>query len=51
MLVGEGFEVNLAGSQRVRNVTGRKNEEDDAVWIQKLEIIISPSVSLSSNLH
>ena len=35
MLAREDFEVYLVNSKKVRNVTGRKNEEDDAVWIQK----------------
>ncbi|RYZ28579.1 MAG: IS110 family transposase, partial [Sphingobacteriales bacterium] len=36
LLIKEGFEVYLVNSQQVRNVTGRKTDEDDAVWIQKL---------------
>jgi transposase len=36
VLVKEGFEVYLVNSKTVRNVTGRKNDEDDAMWIQKL---------------
>lgn len=36
MLVKSGFEVYLVNSKQVRNVSGRKNDEDDAVWIQKL---------------
>ncbi len=36
MLVRFGFEVYLVNSKQVRNVSGRKNDEDDAVWIQKL---------------
>jgi transposase len=35
-LVTEGFEVYLVNSKQVRNVSGRKNDEDDARWIQKL---------------
>lgn len=35
-LVTEGFEVFLVNSKQVRNVSGRKNDEDDAMWIQKL---------------
>jgi transposase len=36
VMVKEGFEVYLVNSKTVRNVTGRKNDEDDAIWIQKL---------------
>jgi transposase len=36
LLVGKGFEVYLVNSKHVRNVSGRKTDEDDAVWIQKL---------------
>src|SRR6476661_10765242 len=32
----EGFEVYLVNSQQVRSITGRKTDEDDACWIQKL---------------
>jgi len=36
VLVREGFEVHLVNSKHVKNVTGRKTDEDDAMWIQKL---------------
>ena len=36
MLVRHGFEVYLAGASHVKNVTGRKTDENDALWIQKL---------------
>jgi transposase len=36
LLVSEGFEVYLVNSKHVKNVTGRKTDEDDAMWIQKL---------------
>jgi transposase len=36
VLVKAGFEVYLVNSKQVRNVSGRKNDEDDALWIQKL---------------
>jgi transposase len=36
VLVREGFEFYLVNSKTVRNVTGRKNDEEDAMWIQKL---------------
>lgn len=36
VLVTEGFEVYLVNSKQVRNVSARKNDEDDAMWIQKL---------------
>lgn len=36
MLIAHGFEVYLVNSRQIRNVSGRKNDEDDAVWIQKL---------------
>ena len=35
-LVQNGFEVSLVNATQVRNVSGRKNDEDDAMWIQKL---------------
>jgi transposase len=31
-----GFEVYLVNAKHVKNVTGRKNDESDAEWIQKL---------------
>jgi transposase len=31
-----GFEVYLVNSSHVKNVTGRKSDESDAMWIQKL---------------
>jgi transposase len=36
LLIREGFEVYLVNSRHVKNVTGRKTDEDDAMWIQKL---------------
>lgn len=36
LLVREGFEVYLVNSKTVKNVSGRKTDEDDAMWIQKL---------------
>lgn len=36
LLTREGFEVHLVNSRHVKNVTGRKNDEDDAMWLQKL---------------
>lgn len=36
MLIKSDFEVYLVNSKQVRNVSGRKNDEDDALWIQKL---------------
>ncbi len=36
VLLKAGFEVYLVNSKQVRNVSGRKNDEDDAAWIQKL---------------
>jgi transposase len=36
MLIKDGFEVYLVNSKQARNVSGRKNDEDDAMWIQKL---------------
>ncbi len=36
LLIQNGFEVYLINAKQVRNVTGRKNDEDDAMWIQKL---------------
>ena len=36
VLVQSDFEVFLVNAHHVRNVSGRKNDEDDAVWIQRL---------------
>jgi transposase len=36
VLIKEGFEVYLVNSHQVRSITGRKTDEDDAMWIQKL---------------
>jgi len=36
MLVQNGFEVYLVNAVHVKNVTGRKTDESDAMWIQKL---------------
>jgi transposase len=36
MLIGNGFEVYLVNAGHVKNVTGRKTDETDAMWIQKL---------------
>jgi transposase len=36
LLQEEGFEVYLVNSRHVKNVTGRKDDEGDAEWIQKL---------------
>ena len=36
LLEDEGFEVCLVNSKHVKNVTGRKDDETDAEWIQKL---------------
>lgn len=36
MLIRRGFEVYLVNASHVKNVTGRKTDESDAMWIQKL---------------
>jgi transposase len=36
MLVRNGFEVYLVNASHVKNVTGRKTDESDAMWIQRL---------------
>jgi len=36
LLQEDGFEVYLVNSKHVKNVTGRKEDEEDAEWIQKL---------------
>ena len=36
LLQEQGFEVLLVNAKHVKNVTGRKNDESDAEWIQKL---------------
>lgn len=36
LLVQAGIEVYLVNARHIKNVTGRKNDEDDAMWIQKL---------------
>jgi hypothetical protein len=36
LLQEDGFEVYLVNAKHVKNVTGRKDDEGDAEWIQKL---------------
>ena len=36
LLQEDGFEVYLVNAKHVKNVTGRKDDEEDAEWIQKL---------------
>jgi len=36
LLQEDGFEVCLVNAKHVKNVTGRKDDEEDAEWIQKL---------------
>ena len=36
LLQEHGFEVFLVNARHVKNVTGRKNDDEDAAWIQKL---------------
>lgn len=36
LLVSRGFEVSLVNAANIKNVTGRKDDENDAMWIQKL---------------
>ena len=36
ILIKAGFEVSLVNAKQVKNVSGRKHDEDDAMWIQKL---------------
>lgn len=36
ILVQDGFEVFLVNAKHVKNVTGRKTDESDAMWIQRL---------------
>jgi transposase len=36
LLVKKGFEVYLVNAAHIKNVTGRKDDENDAMWIQKL---------------
>lgn len=36
LLQEKGFEVSLVNAKHVKNVTGRKDDEGDAEWIQKL---------------
>jgi transposase/exonuclease VII small subunit len=36
LLQEDGFEVYLVNSKHVKNVTGRKDDEEDAEWLQKL---------------
>jgi transposase len=45
LLQEEGFEVCLVNAKHVKNVTGRKDDEGDAEWIQKLHScgLLSPS--------
>jgi transposase len=36
VLVRDGFEVYLVNAKSTRNITGRKDDENDAMWIQRL---------------
>lgn len=36
MLIEKGFEVYLVNAAHVKNVSGRKDDENDAMWLQKL---------------
>lgn len=36
VLVEQGFEVALVNAHHVKNVSGKKTDEEDAMWIQKL---------------
>lgn len=36
VLIQDGFEVYLVNAKHTKNVTGRKTDESDAMWIQKL---------------
>ena len=36
LLEREGFEVTLANAKHIKNVSGRKDDENDAMWIQRL---------------
>ena len=36
LLISEGIEVYLVNARHVKNVTGRKDDDNDAMWIQKL---------------
>lgn len=36
LLLEEGFEVTLANAKHIKNVSGRKDDENDAMWIQRL---------------
>ena len=37
LLQKEGFTVILANPKHIKNITGRKKDEDDAMWIQRLQ--------------
>jgi transposase len=45
LLQEQGFEVILVNAKHVKNVTGRKDDESDAEWLQKLHScgLLSPS--------
>lgn len=36
VLIQDGFEVYLVNAKHTKNITGRKTDESDAMWIQKL---------------
>jgi len=36
LLISRGFEVYLVNAAHAKNITGRKDDENDAMWIQKL---------------
>jgi len=51
LLQEEGFEVYLVNAKHVKNVTGRKDDEGDAEWIQKLHRCGLLSASFQPDNH
>ena len=51
LLSSRGFEVYLVNAAHAKNVTGRKDDENDAMWLQKLHscglraVLIFPKMS------
>lgn len=43
VLIEDGFEVSLVNAKHTKNVTGRKTDESDAMWIQELHSCGLPS--------
>jgi transposase len=51
LLEQEGFKVTLANAKHIKNVSGRKDDENDAMWIQRLHSCGLISASFQPDLQ